>query len=116
MKEELKNKRIIFRVTETEKEIFLKKVKKSQGTASDLLRERVINDEYFIVAKPPKTSLDKKQLLYLYNKTSNNMNQLARQTNIYCKKDSLTDKQFTQILSTLITIRDLLKSGIEYVD
>lgn len=116
MANDIKNQRIIFRVTEAEKKDFLKKVDEAQTTASDLLRERVLNDEYFIVAREPKASLDKQKLIYLYNKTSNNLNQLAHQTNSYNKQGKLTHGQFEQILSNLITIRNLLKSGIEYVD
>lgn len=116
MANDIKNQRIIFRVTENEKKAFLKKVEDAQTTASDLLRERVLKDEYFIVAREPKASIDKQKLLYLYNKTSNNMNQLAHQANSYNQAGTLTDQQFKQILVNLITIRNLLKSGIEYVD
>lgn len=116
MANDIKDQRIIFRVTEKEKNAFLKKVEDAQTTASDLLRERVLNDEYFIVARAPKTSLDKQKLLYLYNKTSNNLNQLAHQANSYNQKGILSEQHFLQIQASLITIRNLLKSGIEYVD
>ncbi|MGR3990476.1 mobilization protein [Vibrio harveyi] len=116
MANDIKNQRIIFRVTEDEKKAFLKKVEDAQTTASDLLRERVLKDEYFIVAREPKASIDKQKLLYLYNKTSNNMNQLAHQANSHNQAGTLNDQQFKQILVNLITIRNLLKSGIEYVD
>ena len=116
MANDIKNQRIIFRVTEKEKSDFLKRVDDAQTTASDLLRERVLNDEYFIVAREPKASLDKQKLIYLYNKTSNNMNQLAHLANSYNKHGTLSQKQFNQILANLITIRNLLASGIEYVD
>jgi hypothetical protein len=111
-----KIKSIIFRVTEAEKNAFKEKVSDSQMTASDLLRERVLKEEYFIVAREPKASLDKKKLIYLYNKTSNNMNQLAHQANRYNQQGTLSQKQFNDIVSTLTTIRNLLKEGIEYVD
>ena len=113
---DIKDKRIIFRVTEAEKNTFLSKVSKSQMTASDLLRERVLKNEYFIVAREPKASLDKEKLIHLYNKTSNNMNQLAHQANSHNKKGTLSDIQFDQFQATLTSIRNLLKSGITYVD
>lgn len=113
---DIKNKRIIFRVSEAEKNAFMEKVSESQMTASDLLRERVLKDEYFIVAREPKASLDKKKMIYLYNKTSNNMNQLAHQANSYNQQGTLSQKQFNDIVSNLTTIRNLLKAGIDHVD
>ncbi|WP_232573360.1 MULTISPECIES: plasmid mobilization protein [Photobacterium] len=116
MAQELKNKRIIFRVTENERQDFDLKVNKANTTASNLLRERVLNDNLIIVAKPAKQSKDKKQLIYLYNKTSNNLNQLAYLANSHNKAGTLTEKQHQSILANLITIRNLLKSGIDNVD
>ncbi|EKF9136177.1 plasmid mobilization protein [Vibrio cholerae] len=116
MPNDTRNERIIFRVTEKEKQAFLKKVADAHTTASDLLRERVLKDEYFIIARAPKANLDKQRLLYLYNKTSNNMNQLAYQANLHHKSGTLTEKQFQRIIADLISIRNLLKIGIEHVD
>jgi len=107
---------IIFRVTEQEKAAFLQKVKNAQTTASDLLRERVLDDAYYIVARAPKASRDKQKLLYLYKKTSNNLNQLAHQANRCNLQGKLSQQRFEQILANLITIRSLLTSGIAYVD
>ena len=116
MVQELKNKRIIFRVTEKERQEFDLKVKKANTTASDLLRERVLNDNLIIVAKPAKQSKDRKQLIYLYNKASNNLNQLAYIANSHNKAGTLTEKQHQSILANLITYRNLFKSGMDDVD
>lgn len=116
MDKELKNHRIIFRVTEKEKQSFDKKVKQANTTASDMLRERVLKDEYFIVAREPKASVDKKQLMFLFNKTSNNMNQLAHLANSYNQQGILSEAQLNQILSQLITLKNLMKAGIDNVD
>lgn len=116
MANDIKNQRIIFRVTEDEKKAFLKKVEDAQTTASDLLRERVLKDEYFIVAREPKASIDKQKLLYLYNKTSNNMNQLAHLANSYNQQGNLTHQRFDQILARLIAIENLFQWGIDHVD
>ena len=116
MVQELKNKHIIFRVTEEEHKAFTIKVKKTNTTASDLLRERVLNDNLIIVAKPAKQSKDRKQLIYLYNKASNNLNQLAYIANSHNKAGTLTEKQHQSILANLITYRNLFKSGMDDVD
>lgn len=116
MSDEKKTERIIFRVTEQEKKDFLDKVAKAQTSASDLLRERVLKDEYFIVAREPKASIDKQKLLYLYNKTSNNLNQLAHLANTYNQQGNLTHQRFDQILARLIAIENLFQWGIDHVD
>lgn len=111
-----KNKRIIFRVTEAEHEAFLKKVAASNMSASELLRTRILDEQLIVVAKQPKASVDKRALLHLFNKTSNNMNQLAHMANSKNKGGVLNDKTFDRILAALIVIRDQLKGGIARVD
>ncbi|MDA1379551.1 hypothetical protein PCI56_06315 [Plesiomonas shigelloides subsp. oncorhynchi] len=111
-----KNKRIIFRVTEAEHEAFLKKVAASNMSASELLRARILDEQLIVVAKQPKASVDKRALQYLFNKTSNNMNQLAHMANSKNKGGVLNDKTFDRILAALIVIRDQLKGGMARVD
>ncbi|HDM8225462.1 TPA: mobilization protein [Vibrio campbellii] len=105
-----------FRLPIDEYEKFSDKAKAANLTLTEYLRRAVLSDETVIKANKPKASKDKSQLLYLYNKTSNNMNQLAHQTNTYHQQGALNSKQFNQILASLITIRNLLKSGVEQVD
>ena len=116
MVQELKTKRIIFRVTEQERKDFDLKVNKANTTASDLLRERVLNDNLIIVAKPAKQSKDRKQLIYLYNKASNNLNQLAYLANSHNKAGTLTEKYHQSILANLITIRNIFSAKMKEID
>lgn len=116
MSKEPKNCRIIFRVTETEKKAFQAKVATANTTESGLLRERILNDEYYIVAREPKASVDKKKLTMLYNKSSNNLNQLAHQANSHNLKGTLNDKLFEQILVSLKATQKELKKGVDFVD
>ncbi|EGU30973.1 mobilization protein [Vibrio ichthyoenteri ATCC 700023] len=116
MSQEKKNCRIIFRVTANEKEAFQTKVKEANTTESELLRERVLNDQYYIVAREPKASLDKKHLRMLYNKASNNLNQIAHQLNSYNLQGMVTRQLFETISLSLTHIRNDLKKGLEHVD
>lgn len=117
MAQELKNKRIIFRVTEKERQEFDLKVKKANTTASDLLRERVLNDNLIIVASPPKKSVDKKKILFFVNKASNNLNQLAHHANrMNLSGELFSARQLDYMNAGLITIRSLLKSCVDNVD
>lgn len=63
-----------------------------------------------------KASVDKRALLYLFNKTSNNMNQVAHLGNSANKGGVLNQKTFDRILAALIVIRDQLKGGLARVD
>lgn len=112
----MKNKRIIFRVTEDEYKQFQEKVALSNMTASELLRTRILDERFVVVAHQPKASVDKRALLYLFNKTSNNMNQIAHLGNSANKGGVLNQKTFERMLSALIVIRDQLKGGLARVD
>ncbi|GAL13782.1 hypothetical protein JCM19233_4789 [Vibrio astriarenae] len=55
-------------------------------------------------------------MIRLYNKASNNLNQLAHQANLHNQKGTVSQELMTRIALTLNSIEGLLKSGIEYVD
>ena len=116
MSKEPKNCRIIFRVTESEKKAFQAKVTTANITESELLRERIFNDEYYIIAREPKESLDKIHLRMLFSKASNNMNQLAHHVNRHNLQGTITREMFAQIFQSLEHIRNDFKKGLENVD
>lgn len=115
-KKELRTKRIIFRLSPAEFTEFTDKVAKAKTTTSVLLRDRILSDNLIIVAREAKKTLDKKKLIFLYAKASNNLNQLAHQINISAKKGGLSKKEQDALLSKLISIDLTLKEGIFHVD
>ncbi|KAB7684430.1 mobilization protein [Plesiomonas shigelloides] len=105
-----------FRLKIEEYERFSAKATEANMTLIEYLREIITNDKSIVVAKQPKASVDKRALLYLFNKTSNNMNQVAHLGNSANKGGVLNQKTFERILAALIVIRDQLKGGLARVD
>lgn len=107
---------INFRINEEEEEKLNEKVAAANVPKGEFIRNAILNDELIIVAAPAKDSLDKKKLIFYYNKTSNNMNQLAHHANLMKLSGELNAVQFEKILGELIQIRAMLKTGIDNVD
>ena len=104
-----------FRVVQTCKNDFIRQSKESGLTQSEFLRELLQNRKATIVARPKK-SQDKKRLLFLFNKTSNNINQLAYRVNADHLEGRNTDSTYQNIANELEAIRGLLLEGIKNVD
>ncbi|QBY45619.1 hypothetical protein QE197_20035 (plasmid) [Arsenophonus nasoniae] len=54
------------------------------------------------------------RLLFYFNKTSNNINQIAKQINTAYQDGMITEQRLIRWLTTLNTISDNLLSGIEH--
>lgn len=105
-----------FRLKIDEYDKFAAKAAQANMSLTEYLRAAILENQTVVVAKQPKASVDKRTLLYFFNKTSNNMNQLAHMANSKNKGGVLNDKTFDRILAALIVIRDQLKGGIARVD
>ncbi|HEK1205924.1 TPA: plasmid mobilization relaxosome protein MobC [Proteus mirabilis] len=61
--------------------------------------------------KPPEYD----RILFLVNKTSNNVNQIAKQINIAFKENTITEKQLVEWYRKLSIVTDNLMMGIDRV-
>lgn len=66
--------------------------------------------------KPPKPSEEKRRLLYLFNKTSNNINQLAYRANSDHQAGIISDDTYTRILAELHTLAHYMKASLKDAD
>jgi hypothetical protein len=64
----------------------------------------------------PKASADRRRLLYLFNKTSNNINQLAHRANADHLGGVLSESGYESILDQLELIVRYLKATLPHVD
>ncbi len=101
--------RLNFRIDEETFDKFEAKVSASGLTKSEFFRALVLTNKTQVVAKPPMTR-DKKQALYLMNKTSNNINQLAKAVNIANQSGQVADETFNGLLKELEHLIQLMKS------
>lgn len=110
-----KDKVYSFRLSSEDAAIFEEKLAASKMKKSAFFREVFINSNVNITVEsaPPK---DYKRLLFLVNKSSNNLNQIAHKINLYHSQGIISDLLYRKLLNNLITIRDLLFSGVKNAD
>jgi endonuclease YncB( thermonuclease family) len=108
-------KPVSFRLTTADHAAYLGKVEASGMKASEFFRDCVMGNKTQVIARP-KASVEKDQIIYLFNKTSNNMNQLAHKANAAHLAGSVSEATYADILAELQTLADLMKAAIKNVD
>lgn len=94
---------VTFRLSFSEFQPFQEIIKKTGINKSKLMRNVVIAKTENIVL-PKESSVDIKRILFLANKTSNNINQIAKRINYDYMIGKLDDKKYKTILNNLINI------------
>lgn len=105
-------KPISFRLAESDRLAYLAKCEAAGMTPADFFRECVLTNRTEIVAKP-KMSKDYRQLLFLYMKASNNINQLALRANSDNRAGKLSEGSYQAILNNLETLNLFLKTNLK---
>lgn len=100
------------RISSEHKEAFAELVKSSGLTQSEFFRECILKNKTRVMARKV-IPVDYKRMLYFYNSTSNNMNQLTHKINKASQDGTITQAHFLKLLNALIDIRELLRSGAE---
>jgi hypothetical protein len=108
-------RRIAFRVTEDDYRSYLEKVAASGMHASEFFRQCLLTNRTQIVARKP-ASADRKRALYVMNKASNNLNQLAHAVNTERMLERVSEETFLCALDSLQSIELLLKAYLSCVD
>lgn len=103
---------VAWRVTEAVKAEMDQQYAKSGLTQSEFLRELLQCKKATIVAKP-RPSADLKQLVFLFNKASNNINQLAHRANAAHLDGTENEQTYAGILAALQLLNEQLKRGID---
>jgi hypothetical protein len=107
-----KGRVVAFRVSEDEFATHAAKQPASGLTMSAYVRRVFLEGAVTIV--PP--SKNQERLLFLYNKSSNNLNQLAHRINEARRGKIISEKLYLNLANQLIAIRELLLSGIQDAD
>jgi len=109
------SKPVSFRLPESVHLEYEKKCTDAGMSLSDFFRDCILTNRTQIVAKP-KASADHRRLLYLFNKTSNNMNQLAHRANADHQAGKVTPATYEAILDNLELMTRYLKATLPHVD
>lgn len=106
--------RLAIRLSADERADFERKAAEAGSSSlAAYLRECVLRSQ--VVARPAP-SADRARLLFLVNKASNNINQLAHQVNTAAKANLITDTTYNDLLGQLADIAATLKVGVGRVD
>lgn len=106
--------RLAIRLSAEERADFERKAAEA-GCASlaAYLRESVLRSQ--VVARP-RPSADRARMLFLMNKASNNLNQLAHQVNAAAKGQLVTSATYKDLLAQLADIAAFMRIGVGRVD
>ncbi len=104
-----------FRLTAADHAAYREKFEASGLTQSEFFRECVLTNRTQVVARS-RASLDKQRLLYLFNKTSNNINQLAHRANGDHLEGKTNEATYRAILTQLDAIAAYMKASLDHVD
>lgn len=106
---------VSFRLTKIDHAAFVAKVSSSGLRESSFLRDCVLGNKTQIVAKE-KSSIDKGRLLYLFNKVSNNVNQLAHRVNSDHLAGKVNEATYERLLTELQAVTQYMKATLKNAD
>jgi len=102
------------RVTKREEAEWLAKVKAmGMGSPSDVLREFVLG---FVPPAPKRGTRERQQLVYLFNKVGNNINQLAHRANSDYLRGQLGRAEYDRLIYALEKIVEWHHKVLNHVD
>lgn len=106
---------VSFRLTAADHAAYLAKVEASGLKPSAFFRDAVLTNKTQIVARP-KASPERGRLIYLMNKASNNINQLAHRANADHLAGVVSEATYTRILAELERLARYMKSAVKDAD
>lgn len=114
MSKETNKKSIVvaFRLSEEEFKPFADLLADSTMSKSDFFREVFLARNINITLER-KASPEYGRLLFLMNKASNNINQIAKRINIDYKAGLVSESRYSKIINELISLNSLLKGIVD---
>lgn len=106
------SKTVAFRLTDGDFEIYQRKFSASGLTQSEFFREHVLTNSTQVLARPT-TSADAKRAVFLLQKASNNINQLAHRANSEHIAGVLSEGSFLGIISQLEQLNRFMLEQID---
>lgn len=110
-----KDKVVAFRLSQEDFAQFEEKLASSNMKRSEFFREIFLNSNVNLTVKSSPTK-NLKQLIFYYNKSSNNINQIAYQLNSAHLSEKVSERLYKSVANALIDIRALLLSGVKNAD
>lgn len=112
MSKKIKKDRVIaFRLSQSEFTKFEEKLAVSEMSKSEFFREVFLNANVNLTVKGAP-SKELKSLVFIYNKSSNNLNQIAYKANLAHQMGHISERLYIKILNRLVNIEDLMLVGV----
>ncbi len=108
--------RISFRLTRAESLLYKAKVQASGLNQAEFFRECVLGNKTEVIARPPKATADVQRMLFLFNKSSNNLNQLAHRVNADNMAGGVSEETYEAVLHQLEMIALYMKAMIHHAE
>lgn len=106
---------VSFRLTAADHAAYLAKVEASGLKPSEFFRDAVLTNRTQIIARA-KSSPERGRMLYLFNKASNNINQLAHRANADHLAGVICEATYIRILSELHGLAHYMKAALKDAD
>ena len=104
---------ISLRLTDEEYQSFTQYLTSLEVSRSEFFRMLILNRLDDIPALKPKRPTDYRELLRLFNKSSNNINQIAKKINTEYRNGFISESTYLRYLNVLVNIRDAFVAGID---
>ncbi|EEW8775907.1 relaxosome protein [Escherichia coli] len=104
---------ISLRLTDEEYQSFNQYLTSLDVSRSEFFRMLILNRLDDIPALKPKRPTDYRELLRLFNKSSNNINQIAKKINIEYRNGFISESTYLRYLNVLVNIRDAFVTGVD---
>jgi len=101
--------RVAFRLSAHDYAAYKAKVEASGSTPSEFFRDCVLTNRTEIIARSVLTD-ERRQVLFLLSKASNNINQLAHRANADQQAGIIGDRTYSEILDSLNHLSGYLKA------
>jgi len=109
------SKVVSFRLHNDVHAAYVAKVKKLGMTRSEFMRDYVLENKTQAIARPI-ASLEKKRMLFLVNKISNNINQMAHRANSEAQAGVIKESTYLDMLDELSRMNAFLNKVVGNVD
>ncbi|CAM7939316.1 Plasmid mobilization relaxosome protein MobC [Escherichia coli] len=103
---------ISLRLTDEEYQSFHEYFTSLEVSRSEFFRMVILNRLDDIPALKQKRPVEYRELLRLFNKSSNNINQIAKKINTEYRNGFISESTYLRYLNVLVNIRDAFVAGI----
>ncbi|EPA4277279.1 DUF6290 family protein [Escherichia coli] len=104
---------ISLRLSDEEYQSFHQYLTSLDVSRSEFFRMLILNRLDDIPALKPKRPTDYRELLRLFNKSSNNINQIAKKINTEYRNGFISESTYLRYLNVLVNIRDAFVTGVD---